>query len=423
MKRVIAFVLTAIIISMFFFPFEFTFLKAANTKMIMAVFGLVIFVFQSLRSNKGMVVSSEFFSASIIAGVFSFLTFFAVFYNNTNEVAYTTYVVSMWVWFFAAYAACNLIAQIHGYISVKLIINYLIAICVAQCIIALLIDNMPSVQLMVDRIIAVDSEKMEQINRLYGIGASLDVAGTRFSAVLVMISVLISHDSAIRANRKIIALYIFLFAVIAVIGSMIARTTNVGIIIAFAYLLYRSGVFNIRIQSSNLKVWGVLVMVVLFLILVCIYLYNNVPAANKLLVFAFEGLISWLETGEWRTDSTDVLQTMWVFPESFETWIIGDGYFSDPMKPGFYMETDVGYLRFIYLCGLIGLSAFSIFFIYLSIACYRRFPQERNLFLLLCLLTFAIWIKVATDIFLVYALFMCIPMVQKHTNNQLTRRL
>ena len=409
---------------MFFFPFEFTFLQAANTKMILAVLGLITFVWDSIRSKKGVVVSSEFFSASIIACVFSFLTYYAVFYNNTNEVAYTTYVVSMWVWFFAAYAACNLIAQLHGYISLKLIINYLIGICVAQCIIALLIDNMPSVQQMVDRYVAVDSEKMEQINRLYGIGAALDVAGTRFSAVLVMISVLISHDSTIRANRIIIALYIFLFAVIAVIGSMIARTTNVGIIIAFAYLLYRSGVFNIRIQSSNLKVWGVLVMVVLFLILVCIYLYNNVPAANKLLVFAFEGLINWLETGEWRTDSTDVLQTMWVYPESMKTWIIGDGYFLDPTKPGYYMQTDVGYLRFIFLCGLTGLSAFVIYFIYLSIACYKRFPQEKNLFLLLCVLTFAIWIKVATDIFLVYALFMCIPMVQQHTNNhQLTNRL
>ena len=161
----------------------------------------------------------------------------------------------------------------------------------------------------------------------------------------------------------------------------------------------------------------------LLLLLVCIYLYKNVPAVNTLLLFAFEGLITWVETGEWRTDSTYVLQNMWVVPETMKTWVIGDGYFMSPTKPGFYMGTDIGYLRFIFYCGLIGLSAFSIFFMYITAACYKRFPQEKNLFLLLLILVFVIWMKVSTDIFLVYAIFMSIPMVQKHTNNKLLNKL
>jgi len=423
MKNVITIVLIAIITSMFFFPFEFTFLRAANTKMILAVLGVMIFAWRSVGSKNGVVVSIEFFAASIIASIFSLIVFSSVTYNNTNDFAYTSYIISMWVWFFAAYAVCDIMTQLHGNVSIKLVSNYLIGISIAQCIIALLIDNIPSFQLLVDSIVATDTAKMDKLNRLYGIGASLDVAGTRFSAVLVMIAILLSHDSMIRANKKMIAMYIFWFVVIAVIGSMIARTTNVGIIIALLYIIYTSGVFKTQIKKSNLKVWGVLVSVALFLILVCIILYKYVPAVQKLLMFAFEGLINWLETGEWRTDSTDVLQSMWVLPENIKTWIIGDGYFLDPTKPGFYMQTDIGYLRFIFYCGLIGLAVFSIFFLYLTAACYKRFPQEKNLFLLLCILGFVIWAKVSTDIFLVYAIFMSIPMVQQHTKNQLLSRL
>lgn len=62
---------------------------------------------------------------------------------------------------------------------------------------------------------------------------------------------------------------------------------------------------------------------------------------------------------------------MYVFPDNLKTWIIGDGYFSNPYNTdpfyigtrsrGYYMGTDVGYLRFIFYFGLIGLSAFIAF--------------------------------------------------------------
>ena len=413
----------AIITSLFFFPFEFTFLPGINTKMMLAVLGIMVFVWNSIRSKKGFVVTSELFAASIIACVFSLICFYSVNYNNTNDLAYATYVVSMWVWLVAAYAVCAIIVQVHGYISVKLVINYLTGVCVAQCIIALLIDNIVFVQLAVDNLVITNTEAMEKLNRLYGIGAALDVAGTRFSAVLIMMALLLSHDNEIRSNKIQSAIYIFFFIVIAVVGSMIARTTNIGIIMALGYIFYISGLWKNRIKITTLKQWGVLVSVSLVLISICVYLYNNVAAAHKLLLFAFEGPINWIETGEWRTDSTDVLRNMWVLPESIKTWIIGDGYFMSPTKPGFYMGTDIGYLRFIFYCGLAGLLVFSLFFIYLSVACYRRFPQERNLFFMLFVLVFVIWMKVSTDIFLVYAIFMCIPMFQKQTNNQVMNRL
>jgi hypothetical protein len=404
--------LAVIITSLFFFPFEFVFLRGVNTKMILAVFGISIFLLTCAK-KKEFVVSKEFFVASIIAGLFSFIGFYSVTYNNTNDYDYATYVISMWVWLGAAYAVCSIINWMHNSISVKLIINYLIAVCVLQCILALLIDNISSFKFFVDSF-TVDGEFIDNIDRLYGIGAALDVAGIRFSAVLVMIALLLCKDQAIRSSRWAVALYIFLFVIISVVGSMIARTTNVGMVVAFVYLVYATEVPKMRIKYTNLKLWGVLFGVVLVLVLVCVYLYNNIPEIHRLLRFAFEGFINWVETGKWETSSTNKLQTMWVFPETLKTWIIGDGYFMDPTTHGtFYMKTDVGYLRFIFYCGTIGLCVFLSFFLYLSIACYKKFPKEKELFLLLFVLVLVIWIKVSTDIFLVYALFLCIPRIQQ----------
>ena len=73
------------------------------------------------------------------------------------------------------------------------------------------------------------------------------------------------------------------------------------------------------------------------------------------------------------------------------------------------MATDIGYLRFIFYMGLTGLIAFCYFFYRVGKNCMDRFSQHKIMFLIILVLHFAIWCKVSTDIFLVFALFLCIP--------------
>ena len=420
--RYIAILLTGIITSCFFFPFEFRFLPGINTKMMVAVVGLMFAVLQMIN-RRDATVSKNFFNVSIIAAIFSFISYYAVAYNNTNDFSYVTYIISMWVWFFAAYAACFIIAQIHGTISVKLVVDYLIGIAVFQCVIALMIEFIPPVKLFVDAYIDTEIEIMDRINRLYGIGAALDVAGGKFSSILLMIGVIMSNYDDIRLNKKAIMIYSSCFVLIGVIGSMIARTTYIGLILALVYIIYRTGIWKKQIKTSNLKFWRILMGVIFILVLVCIYFYNTSPAFREFFRFGFEGFVNWVETGTWQTGSSEILQSMVVYPESLKTWLIGDGYLVDPNTGTYYMSTDIGYLRFIFYCGIIGLLAFSSMFVYLTSTCYRMYHQEKHLFLLLLILVFAIWAKVSTDLFLVYAIFICIPIVQKYTNNHLLNKL
>ena len=49
---------------------------------------------------------------------------------------------------------------------------------------------------------------------------------------------------------------------------------------------------------------------------------------------------------------------MYIFPENISTWIIGDGFWNSHDGIGYYMHTDVGYLRMIYYFGIFGMIGF-----------------------------------------------------------------
>ena len=109
---------------------------------------------------------------------------------------------------------------------------------------------------------------------------------------------------------------------------------------------------------------------------------------------------------------------MFVFPNNLKTWLIGDGYFDNPygrdpyytgpIWHGFYQQTDVGYLRFIFYFGIIGMLFFAFYMCKAAWICVKRFPNQWLLFVAVLFLNYIIWFKVSSDLFLVFALFLCI---------------
>lgn len=407
MKYFLIFV-SVILVSMYFFPFEFVSFRGINTKHMMAGLGALCFSGDILLARK-IEFSRELFVASLIAVLFSIIGFYSTDFNSTYDYAYATYIGSMWVWFIACYGVCTFIKITHGYISINLIVNYLVAVCLFQSIIALCINFVPEIKMFVNSVFVTgDLEFMEKTGRIYGIGASLDVAGGRFALVLAMMAVMANDNAKIKGNSLYLFLYVLAFLIIGVCGSMMARTTTVGIALGMLYVFFKSHFF-----SQSIKVMGINFLLIIIAtvgggVAAAIYFYNVDKEFQVLIQFAFEGFFNYINTGVWETDSTEVLKDMWVFPEDLKTWIIGDGYFADPITGAFYKTTDVGYLRFIYYSGLIGLFAFSSLFVYLSIAFSIRFPYVKSMFFLCLVMVFVNWLKVATDLFLAYAFFLVI---------------
>ncbi len=420
MWKLIKIFLAGIAMSCYFFPFEFTFLPGVNTKMAMAGVGLVLFVMDLAKGRVGQ-LNKDGFIIAVIAALVSLCGLASVIWNGTNDYTYATYFVSMCVWLGGAYTAVKIIRWFHGYVSVELICNYLIGVCVGQCIVALMIDSIPAFKLFVDRSVVgfdfVDLDTLGRANRLYGIGAGLDVAGTRFAAVLVIISVMIGQLSGSR-YKSYMWIYLVAFILISVVGNMMARTTTVGIAVSVLYWLFASMIGELSLKKDNLRVWKYLIISLLVLIPVLVYLYNVNEQFHDNIRFAFEGFFSLAEKGEWETNSNNILKNMIVFPDNPKTWIIGDGYIENPngrdpyyVGPnygGYYMGTDIGYLRFIFYFGLVGLAMFIFYFYKVAKTCVGRFPSHSTMFWLILAINMIVWLKVSTDIFLVFALFLCI---------------
>lgn len=409
-----------ILTSLYFFPFEFSFLPGVNTKMMMAVFGLILLGIQLARQDKKSEVNKDIFMLSLFAISVSIVGWISITVNNTPDTAYANYIVSVWVWLGGAYMLTKTIRKIHGELSVMFVVNYLVAVCVLQGILALLIDSYSSVKNVIDLYIQQGQDFLNQSNvrRLYGIGASLDVAGSRFATVLVMIAFVTVNIEKTKL-RRYIPLYLVCFFFITIVGNMIARTTTVGVILAVICWTMSINISQIReniIAKSRLWEWMFLILVIT--ICVSVFLYNSSSEVEQRMRFAFEGFFSLFENGEWEVSSNEKLKTMYVFPQTLKTWLIGDGYFSNPNDidlffigkeiGGYYMGTDVGYLRFIFYFGVIGLFAIIAVIFKAGQTCIKNLPNYKLMFTLLLLANYIIWFKVSTDIFLVFALFLMI---------------
>ena len=401
-------------------------MPGVNTKLFMAVMGLVYLLF----NPKNLVVdfiNKNIIALSLWASVFSLICFASVILNGTSDFTYATYVVSMFVWLFAAFLLINLIQSVHGYVSIQLLTNYVVSVSVIQCLCTLLLEY---------NVNFLDFVKNHQFgltllyeceDRLQGIAAAIDPAGIRFAAILVMLGyVAVNHTNW---NRIIWIAYLLAFIFITIIGNMISRTTVVGTLLAIVYW----GGIMIFGKSDQKKetatIFKYLIVLLIASLSIVIFYYNTDLDFRENLRFGFEGFFSLVEKGTWEVYSNDILKSMIKFPESFKTWIIGDGYIDNPTNgsdpyyvgehyKGYYMNVDIGYLRFIFYCGIIGLFTFTGFFLYVVKCSIDRLSKNKMLPILLLLLNFIIWFKVSTDVFQFFALLLCLPKLYELKDNK-----
>ena len=404
--RLITMFLLTCVVSMFMFPIGFSFLPSnLNTKMIIGVVGIIAYIWDSIRKREATFHKTTIF-ALLLSMVFSVWCYYSMVANGTPDDSYATYFMSFAVWLGGAYAVCALIRGFHGKINLPILVQYMVFVCVAQCVLALAIDNYPGFKNFVDTYVEQGHEYFNRVGRLYGIGAALDPAGCRFAIVMTLLAHLISTDERVTGSRWQLILSIGAFSVITIIGCMISRTAIVGTGLGLMYMFFwlampRRGVLSRR----KLRFLGAFVFVVGIAVVISVWRYITNPQTMMNLRFAFEPFFNYFETGEFSSGSTDKLNAeMWIWPTTVREWVIGTGWFGF-----FHFSTDIGYCRFILYCGLIGITIFSLFFIYDATVVLRKFKDFKFASLLLIALTFIIWIKVATDIFWIYALLFCLP--------------
>ena len=405
MKRFWANFWSAVAMSFFVFPVGFTFLpESLSSKILIAGLGLVVFLYRCYINHR-IEIPRYILISGILASCFSLWCLYSVTSAGTYEMIYVHYMKSFFTWILGAYGACVVMQWCTGKNDLPSLTRYLAIMSVAQCVIAILIDNVAFISSLADRIFRTGSSFYKAGGRLYGIGCALDVAGVRFAAILLLIAHQIVRNPEVGKRSKAIASLLTGFLIITVVGSMISRTTSVGAGLGLAYMAIansslRRGGF---ISSNQVRVFLVSFVVILFVVMTSVYLYNSSGFFHENVRFGFEGFFNWVETGEFRTGSTDHLQTMWVWPTTQREWIIGKGVIGV-----LNIGSDIGYCNFVSYCGLIGMTLISVYFIYNHLCLNGKFESFVILSLLMVALTFIIWTKVLTDIFFIDALLFCV---------------
>lgn len=406
MKKALGILLAFIISWMFFYPLTFRFLPASvNSKMMVAVLGIILYINEIMKDG-GVRVNKWTIWQITLASLFSISCLVSITINNTYDMDYVSYVVSMFVWLGAAYGSVQTINRVHGYKTISIISYYIIALCCIQALVSLLFSLYPTIQSAVNSFIVLNSNNVTWESRLYGLGASSDTGGIKFCIGLILIAHQFVNDS--KSVKQRIVLFIC-FIIIFLFGNMMSRTTTIGGIIAVCYGVAMNMRGKNVITFKDIRTLFISVMLILLTIPVAKLSFQKSPVIENLARFGFEGFFSYAETGQWSTRSNNNLKDMWsVWPDNPKTWLIGDGRFIDPDDPKlFYMHTDVGYARFIFYCGLIGLFLFAFFFFQLCMGLSQKYSRDSMLFWVLLLLEYVIWIKVSTDIFLIFAFLSC----------------
>ena len=401
MWKILQVLLIAVFVNCSYYSFSFAaFPNAPNTKMLLAMLGLLWFLFDSWRRGKGLPFSPTMLTGTIFAGLYSLVNLIAIEINDTNDYSYANYLTTFFVWIFSVYPALSLMRIAHGSITIPRITYYLTAVTVFQCITALLIDNYPEFDDFCSSIVFWSLEFFASIDRLRCFSTALDPAGVRFALVLILIAVTICVDEQVQQSSLRLYLLFIAYLLISGIGNMVARTTSSGMGLGLLLLWIHSNIAGLKVRPSmvrTMSIFGILLLVAFGL---GVYLYNTSDYYRGMLEFAFEGFFSLFNKGEFQTSSTDVLATMWIWPTDMQTWIIGSGIYGS-----FGFGTDIGYCRLILYSGLMGFSVFALSFVYYAFHFANKFRPYRWLFLAYLAMTFIIWMKVSTDIMMIYAFF------------------
>ena len=186
MSKAIKIILCFIVVDFFFFSTSFTFIPRLNTKEIMAVVGIVLFL-TDMHRRKEFALSREFIGLLIYSVLLSLAAVFTFIYHNTQDRLYTTYFMSMLTWLSASYTAVRCIKAVHGRLSIELVSAYVVSVAATQGLISVIADIYKPLG---DFILSIVPGLWwcRNIDRLFGFGstACLDTAGIRYALASVL---------------------------------------------------------------------------------------------------------------------------------------------------------------------------------------------------------------------------------------------
>lgn len=303
--------------------------------------------------------------------------------------------------------------------SIKKLIHSFLVIGIIQALIMLLSLFVPFLKDIVFAVMKADPQSLnfsgfekleaEDYFRGFALAADRTLGMSVFLSNMLMMLSLNIYNSA-KLKLLTIMSFCLAFVVIAIGGLLSARTFFVGLslnfILMIIFLLTRH---RHSIGKRNVKVYlrGVLIFLVVTAVLLPLTIHVFYPQQQDMLDlaynWAFEIFINFFQSGKLETSSTSDLFTnhLSILPSDLKTILIGDEQrtFVNGIH---YMGqfTDSGYLRMVFVFGILGSLPFYIFWIWVLFQIYKYNNQLKGIGFFVFLLGLNLYIcQIKYDVF------------------------
>ncbi len=355
-----------ILLFLFIYPFKITGLPV-SFRVLFAAFGGALLMIR-LLALRNIYFSGKIFKLYLAVIPVCFISAISVFVvNNTVDIEYVNFWLLPTLCLFSAYFVISFgLYAIAGFDFFKLA-KFYIAVVLAQAVISVFMFFNTSFYLALlsmQQMDAMDMAKSQTAagSRLLGLGASFMIMGIINCIALLLIAVLLKYQK-LRLSFRIYLIISYL--IIFTVGMMQSRTTVVGLLVSVCYVFFSSlHVSLVGVKKAYKVLGGIVAVSLLLLLFIRIFAGDFIKKNEQIINYGFELLVNYQETGKFESASTNDLERMYIMPTSLKTYIAGDGRFNIvPGVPisGYYMHTDVGFLRMLYYFGIPGLFFFMLY--------------------------------------------------------------
>lgn len=303
----------------------------------------------------------------VFYGVTFFLLLLAFFaqlqLTRNSDLYFIKEVFDAFMYIFSAYLICWQMRRAYGNISIQILIYYIVLAAILQTFISFLFFFDKGI---FDFYISMLKEETNQGlfertssigKRFMGLGSQFFTGVIRYGIAFFSILILpFIHECRLTNNKF---LYWCSVLLIAVGGLLTGRTFFAALALGiFMYVLIKSGNV-ISFITNNIKAFfGVIASSIILLLLAIIFM--DAERLDTVYNFVFELFINFFESDSLESSSTNRMGEMYFFPDNLNTWFFGDGRMIGDSGSGYYMRTDIGFIRLLFYFGLPS----TLFFIY-----------------------------------------------------------
>ena len=326
-----------------------------NVPFVLGLIGLPLYIHNSgvIRNSDSKYVKDLLLALLPVAIV----AFLSIVGNHSSDFYFVKWTIINALYFFGAYFLFQLLKHSFRNFTVGRLVDLLVVCAVVQLSLSLIMYFSPGVKDVLHPLIhesEIAKEAMERAaTRMVGFGTHFFLSGTTHAFILIMIAFSLTLRK-VSLFKSVVMMLSFIF--IAVVGSIMARTTLVGVLFAIVIVLLRR-------RGKRYFISGLVLSTIIISGASVSFIDLIGDDMEQLFNFGFEAFVNFQDTGLFSTDSTDGMFRMYKFPTTWETWLWGDARYE--AGRGYYMNTDIGFCRLIFYFGVIGLITYMYFEYYI----------------------------------------------------------